>query len=332
MSGKRSASLPRFPSRLTRWGTSVGVIAAVAAGALAFEAMGTASAATLKTVTLTVDGVASTVTTGADTVGALLDDQAVVLDSTDAVSPQSTAPVTDDMTVGVDHVALVTVVDDGTREKHLVSADTVAQTQDELSLPTPVFTSLSASSQEPVRYQRTVMYGPGGRQLSAKSAVHDGSKAYVQDVRISYPKLRQRVHVAARSRSTPLLPSGTNRAYRHGHDGVKAVTVRRVFVEGKQTRQRVVDHRWLRRPKRTLQLVGTGPNWTALARCESGGNPNAVNPAGYYGLYQFTLSTWHAMGGTGSPTDHGYWGQTRLAWKLYQQQGTSPWPVCGAYL
>jgi hypothetical protein len=27
-------------------------------------------------------------------------------------------------------------------------------------------------------------------------------------------------------------------------------------------------------------------NWRALARCESGGNPRAVNPAGYYGLYQ----------------------------------------------
>ena len=33
-----------------------------------------------------------------------------------------------------------------------------------------------------------------------------------------------------------------------------------------------------------------GLNWAALAKCESGGNPRAVNPAGYYGLYQFSLA------------------------------------------
>ena len=32
-----------------------------------------------------------------------------------------------------------------------------------------------------------------------------------------------------------------------------------------------------------------GLNWAALAQCESGGNPRAVNAGGYYGLYQFSL-------------------------------------------
>jgi hypothetical protein len=36
-----------------------------------------------------------------------------------------------------------------------------------------------------------------------------------------------------------------------------------------------------------------GLNWGALAQCESGGNPRAVNPSGrYFGLYQFSLPTW----------------------------------------
>lgn len=332
MSGKRSASLPRFSSPVSRWGVSVGVVAAVAAAALSFEAMGTASAATLKTVTLTVDGVDTTVTSGADSVGALLDEQAVTLDSTDSVSPQTADTLTDGMTVGVDHVSLVTVVDNGASEKHLVSADTVAQTQDELSLPAPVFTSLSTTRYETVRYRRTVMFGPSGRALAAKDAVRDGTKAVVQDVRVAYPTWRKRVHLKARSRTTPLLAAGTHRVMHRGHDGAVRVTVRRFFVEGARTQQRVVHRTWLRRPERAQLRAGTGPNWAALARCESGGNPNAVNPAGFYGLYQFSLSTWRSLGGTGSPTDYGYWGQTRLAWKLYQQQGRSPWPVCGAYL
>ncbi len=36
-----------------------------------------------------------------------------------------------------------------------------------------------------------------------------------------------------------------------------------------------------------------------IARCESGLNPHAYNPAGpYYGLYQFLMSTFRANGGT----------------------------------
>jgi uncharacterized protein YabE (DUF348 family) len=74
-------------------------------------------------------------------------------------------------------------------------------------------------------------------------------------------------------------------------------------------------------------------NWAALADCESGGNPNAVNPAGpYYGLYQFSASTWRSVGGTGIPTDFGAGEQTLRAKKLYQKAGAGQWPVCGKRL
>ena len=62
------------------------------------------------------------------------------------------------------------------------------------------------------------------------------------------------------------------------------------------------------RPRRVLigrkayAVAGAdGLNWGALANCESGGNPRAVNPAGYYGLYQFDLGTWASVGGSGDP-------------------------------
>jgi hypothetical protein len=76
-----------------------------------------------------------------------------------------------------------------------------------------------------------------------------------------------------------------------------------------------------------------GLNWAALAQCESGGNPNAYNPAGpYYGLYQFLASTWHSVGGTGIPTDHSASEQTYRAQILYRRSGAGQWPVCGRYL
>ena len=73
-------------------------------------------------------------------------------------------------------------------------------------------------------------------------------------------------------------------------------------------------------------------NWKALARCEAGGNPRARNPAGYYGLYQFTVATWRGVGGHGYPNHASRSEQTLRAKKLFQRAGSSPWPTCGHLL
>jgi uncharacterized protein YabE (DUF348 family) len=72
--------------------------------------------------------------------------------------------------------------------------------------------------------------------------------------------------------------------------------------------------------------------WAKLAACESGGNPKAVNPAGYYGLYQFTVGTWQSLGGSGLPTDASAATQTALAQKLQARSGWGQWPACAAKL
>jgi len=70
-----------------------------------------------------------------------------------------------------------------------------------------------------------------------------------------------------------------------------------------------------------------------LARCESGGNVAAESRDGrYFGKYQFSVATWEAMGGTGSPAEAPEATQDALAYKLYQQRGTAPWPSCSAQL
>jgi hypothetical protein len=66
-----------------------------------------------------------------------------------------------------------------------------------------------------------------------------------------------------------------------------------------------------------------------IAECESGGNPRAVSPGGQYrGKYQFSLSTWHNLGGEGDPVDAREAEQDRIALKLYRRSGTAPWPNC----
>lgn len=68
-----------------------------------------------------------------------------------------------------------------------------------------------------------------------------------------------------------------------------------------------------------------------IAECESGGDPAAVSADGVYrGKYQFTRSTWKAMGGSGDPAAAPEAEQDQRAAALLAEQGTSPWPVCGA--
>jgi hypothetical protein len=87
------------------------------------------------------------------------------------------------------------------------------------------------------------------------------------------------------------------------------------------------------------QPVYSGPTvsldeaWAYLRDCESGGNYQVVDPSGtYFGAYQFDLSTWASVGGSGNPADASPAEQDYRAWLLYQQRGNAPWPYCGRYL
>lgn len=73
--------------------------------------------------------------------------------------------------------------------------------------------------------------------------------------------------------------------------------------------------------------------WHALAKCESGNNPTIVSSNGlYYGLYQFSLSTWRSVGGSGLPTQASRDEQTNRARILQARSGWGQWPHCSAKL
>jgi hypothetical protein len=72
-------------------------------------------------------------------------------------------------------------------------------------------------------------------------------------------------------------------------------------------------------------------NWDAIAQCESGGNWNINTGNGFYGGLQFTMSTWHANGGTGSPQNASRSQQIAVAQRVLATQGIHAWPVCGAH-
>ena len=68
----------------------------------------------------------------------------------------------------------------------------------------------------------------------------------------------------------------------------------------------------------------------AIGSCESGGDPAAVSSDGTYrGKYQFDYGTWESVGGSGDPAAAPEAEQDYRAALLYEQSGSSPWPVCG---
>ena len=137
------------------------------------------------------------------------------------------------------------------------------------------------------------------------------------------------------------LGPGRREVVRPGKPGLLRVVVLRTLHNGEQVKKRVVTPRTIREPRPSRVLVGREPrsvpradglSWGALAGCESGGNPRAVNPAGYYGLYQFNVATWRSVGGSGMPHLASPGEQTFRAKLLYAERGRSPWPSCGRLL
>jgi uncharacterized protein YabE (DUF348 family) len=147
-------------------------------------------------------------------------------------------------------------------------------------------------------------------------------------------------------KKTSSLDKGETKVDRKGTEGRARVIYLVTVVNGEPTAQQTLQRDVTRDPVAQVVLVGTrepapsafsmpssgdGLNWAALAQCESGGNPRAVNPAGYYGLYQFSLSTWASVGGSGNPIDASPAEQLKRAQILYARAGASQWG-CGEHL
>ncbi|WP_026127611.1 resuscitation-promoting factor [Nocardiopsis lucentensis] len=146
----------------------------------------------------------------------------------------------------------------------------------------------------------------------------------------------------------PELPEGEREVVTEPVDGLREITTATVLRDGEEVEHELSETivtepvdglvRVGTRPSETAP-VGGGPaaglNWSALAECESGGDPTAVNPAGYYGLYQFSPSSWSSVGGSGLPSEASAAEQTQRAQQLYTNVNgnwQSQWPHCGARL
>jgi hypothetical protein len=75
-----------------------------------------------------------------------------------------------------------------------------------------------------------------------------------------------------------------------------------------------------------------GGAWAALRDCESGGDYGINTGNGYYGAYQFALSTWEGLGYGGYPHEASPAVQDQAAAELQALYGWRQWPACSWYL
>ncbi|MFI1265259.1 MULTISPECIES: resuscitation-promoting factor [Streptomyces] len=273
-------------------------------------------------VVLTIDGQRRTVWTTADTVAGALHQLGVRAEGA-VLSADRSRRIAHGMELAVRTERSVVIVADGREHRVRTNAATVREALAEAGLA--------------LRDQDTTSVPPD-------SFPRDGQTVSV--LRITGSKEVREVRLPFRTilRADPHLARGVQSVVQEGRPGVRRVTYRVRTVNGVRQKPKRLHSEVVHAPRPQIVHLGTmvlptsvrGADhlaWHALAQCEAGGRPNAVDASGTYGgLYQFDAGTWRALGGRGRPQDASPREQTYRAKKLYIRRGASPWPVCGRKL
>lgn len=123
-----------------------------------------------------------------------------------------------------------------------------------------------------------------------------------------------------------------------GKPGKKQVTYEINTQNGKEISRKAIQQVETLAPVKQVEAVGakitntfSGSFAEALARlrsCESGGAYDRNSGNGYYGAYQYDISTWANWGGYARADLAPPNVQDEKAWETYQRRGWQPWPSC----
>ncbi|MFF8280809.1 ubiquitin-like domain-containing protein [Streptomyces lateritius] len=202
----------------------------------------------------------------------------------------------------------------------------------------------AATVREAVEEAGITLSGQDATSVPPGSFPRDGQTITVMRITGAKEVREEPIPYAVERTRDPELFAGTEVVEEQGAEGVRRVTYALRTVNGVRQKPRRIREEIVREPVSRKVRVGTRPlpssvagaeglDWEALAACESGGRPDAVDPSGTYGgLYQFDPGTWRSLGGRGVAQNAPASEQTYRAKKLYVQRGASPWPHCGRRL
>jgi resuscitation-promoting factor RpfB len=213
---------------------------------------------------------------------------------------------------------------------------------------TRVVTTTAATAGDLLAEQGVVLGEHDRSSLLATQPLLGAMRVQVFRVSVTEQVLTAPVPFRTVETEDPNAFEGEETVTQRGVAGEQATTVRVTVVDGVETAREQLNTAVTVAPVDELVTVGTkerpapsggvpstadGLNWAALAQCESGGRVNAVSGTGkYHGLYQFSVATWQAVGGSGLPSQASAQEQTMRAQMLYARSGAGQWPHCGPRL
>jgi uncharacterized protein YabE (DUF348 family) len=351
------------------------VILAVAGTTLGYSALS-------KSVTLSLDGQTKDVTVLGDTVGDALDAQGIEVGPHDVVAPGLDEKIEDGSRISVRFGKPLELTVDGDSTTYWVTATDVSGALNEigrnfsgaalstsrggtidrggldLKVVTPKTLTFRIGGHKPVHRTVTALTVKGaltklgvdvGKRDEAKPGfahqVSDGDRIVFTDVRVVKKHVAgETVGYGTVEQPDDSMYQGDESVVRAGSDGLRNVTYRLIFRNGKLETRRVISQKVLRAPVDEIVKVGTKQQattnfaggstvWDALARCESGGNWATNTGNGYYGGLQFSLGTWQSYGGHGLPSSNSREEQIRIATLVRNASGGyGAWPACAASL
>jgi uncharacterized protein YabE (DUF348 family) len=309
-----------------------------------------------KSLTLTVDGRSRTVSTYADTVSEMLEDQGLTTASHDVVLPGPGAPVSDGDTVVVNRARPLALTVDGVRVKVYVTARNVEQALDQLGYRgNNLVLSASRSERLPLDGMRLTISTPKSITL-----VHDGQQAVVtttagtagdllaeqgitlgpddrtslyatqallnnmrlQVYRVQYRTITVPSAVPHQTVQTqdPNAIKGTQKVTQPGVDGLQTTTFKVTLVDGVETARQQLSSTVTKPAVDELVTVGTKAAPT---------NTGAVPPGSTSGLNWDALAKCEAHGNWAADTGNGYYGglqYNKSTWLAYGGGAYAPLP------
>ena len=364
------------------------VIASATGLSLAVAAIaGGAVATSHHTVTLEVDGVATSVSGFSKTVSDVLNSAGVEVSGYDLVAPGLDEAVSDNETIVVRTASPYSLTIDGKLVQAWSTGDSVDGVLNDVSTGGAV---LLAADRSQARAELPILASAGIINVVADGQTHEVSVSAEDDAnsllgkagvtaspidRVMFIRVGDTIALdvtrvsrgvrtetegiafVTEEREDDSMTVGTTSVVQEGQDGQIVTSLWEETVGGALTVQTQLSQARTE-PVTKIVAVGTkepvvqagattsaaasssasvgavveGDVWAALARCESGGNPSTNTGTGYYGMYQFSLPTWYAVGGSGLPSDNSAAEQTYRAQILQARSGWGQWPACARSL
>jgi resuscitation-promoting factor RpfB len=340
------------------------IIPVVAAGATTLALAGTTFgyANLNKSVTLSIDGQASQVSTSADTVGALLESKGIEVTSHDVVAPNLDAKVAEGTRVAVKFGRQVTFTVDGAQQTIWTTATTVNEALGALAIDL-AGAQLSTSRSSGIGRQgltiiiateKTVIIIDAGKKrtvtttgqtladalaaakitvdrndkLSANPSVRlvDGSKFTFTRIDIKSKTKKIKVDFDTTRKKTSTLKKGDTKVDTPGVTGVRAVTYRLVQHNGKIVSRTKIKSKLLKKPVTKVILVGTKTPTAEKSSSGSSSGSSSSSSSTPSGSVWDKLAQCESGGNWSINTGNGYYGGLQFSLSTWRAYGGSGMP------